>query len=89
MKSHTQHRFWKLYDELPENVRQAANEAYRLWKKDPYHPSLYFKRVDLVDPIYSVRIGGGYRALAWREHDTVIWFWIGNHDDYLRLLKRM
>lgn len=89
MKSYTQHRFWKCYDALPEDARQAADEAYRLWQQNPYHPSLQFKRVDPVDPIYSVRIGGGYRALAWREMEVVTWFWIGNHDDYLRLLKRL
>lgn len=89
MKSHTEPRFWRFYDELPEDVRRAADEAYNLWQGDPYHPSLRFKRVDPEHPIYSVRIGGGYRALAWREHDTVTWFWIGNHDAYLRLLKRL
>lgn len=88
MKSHTEPRFWKFYDELPADVQRMADEAYRIWQADPHHPSLQFKKVDNRDPIYSVRVGKGYRALGWLEDDTITWFWIGNHDAYLRLLKR-
>jgi hypothetical protein len=88
MRSHTEARFWHFYDKLPEDVQTDADEAYRLWQKNPHHPSLQFKRVDPEDPIYSVRVGRGYRALGWLEGDTVTWFWIGDHDEYLRLLRR-
>jgi hypothetical protein len=40
-------------------------------------------------PIYSVRIGIGYRALGLREEDRVFWFWIGSHAEYDELLKRL
>ncbi len=89
MKSHTEARFCKFYDRLPEDVQRDADEAYRLWKHDPYHPSLQFKGVDPEEPTYSVRVGRGYRALGWLEGDTIVWFWIGDHDEYLRLLKRL
>jgi hypothetical protein len=87
MKSYTEPRFWKFYDRLPPDVQKRANEAYLLWKTNPYHPSFQFKRVDDQDPIYSVRIGRGYRALGWLEDEAIIWYWIGNHDDYDRLLR--
>jgi hypothetical protein len=29
-----------------------------------------------------------YRALARRSGDLVVWFWIGNHDDYEKLISR-
>jgi hypothetical protein len=35
-----------------------------------------------------VRIGRGYRALGRRQGDTLVWFWIGTHDDYDRLIGR-
>jgi len=89
VRSHTEARFWKFYDSLPEDVQRRADEVYKLWQNDPYHPSLQFKRVDPQDPIYSARVGRGYRALGWLEGDTVTWFWIGNHDEYERLLKKM
>lgn len=89
MKSHTETRFWQFYDNLPEVVQRDADASYKLWQNNPQHPSLQFKRVDPQDPIYSIRVGRGYRSLGWREGDTITWFWIGNHDEYERLLKRM
>jgi hypothetical protein len=87
VKSHTDARFWKFYDKLPIECQQGADKSFHLWRSDPQHPSLQFKRVDSRDPIYSVRIARGYRALGWLEGDIVTWFWIGSHDDYTRLLK--
>ncbi len=87
MKSHTEGRFWKAYDKLPVEVQRQADYAYEVWKQNPFHPSLQFKLVDTQLLIYSVRIGRGYRALGWREGDTIIWFWIGDHDAYDRLLR--
>ena len=87
MKFHATARFWQFYDKLSEDVRRDADRAYKLWQDDPRHPSLQFKRVDPQDPIYSVRVGRGYRALGWLEDDTIAWFWIGDHDEYDRMLK--
>lgn len=86
MKSYTEPRFWKFYDKLPPEIRRLADSAYEIWRENPFHPSLQFKRVDSQDPIYSVRVGPGYRALGWRDKDTIVWFWIGDHDEYDRLL---
>lgn len=87
MKSLATERFWKLYDSLPREMQQNADRAYLVWRDSPFHPSLQFKRVHQTDPIYSVRVGRGYRALGRLEGETMIWYWIGNHDDYLRQLK--
>jgi mRNA-degrading endonuclease RelE of RelBE toxin-antitoxin system len=86
MKSHVEPRFWKAYDRLPPNVRRQADAAYELWQQNPYHPSLQFKCVDPEESIYSVRIGRGYRALGWFEGSVIVWFWIGDHDEYIRLI---
>jgi hypothetical protein len=60
-----------------------------MFKADPYHPGLQFKGVHTRRPIYSARIGLHYRALATIEGDTAIWFWIGPHAEYDRVLKRL
>ena len=86
MKSHTQARFWRFYARLPQDVQRHADKAYQLWRSNPQHPSLQFKRIDPQDPIYSVRVGKQYRALGWLESDTVTWFWIGSHADYDNLV---
>jgi hypothetical protein len=87
MKSQTTLSFWQHYRALPPEIRQRARQAYKLWRDNPAHPCLFFKRVKESQPVYSVRIGVGYRALGLLKGDTVTWFWIGTHDEYERLLK--
>ncbi len=87
MKSRATPKFWKLYARLPRGVQQRARKTYQMWKVNPHHPSLHFKRVDDEEPIYSARVSDDYRVLGFLEGDTVIWYWIGNHDEYERLLK--
>jgi hypothetical protein len=39
-------------------------------------------------PVFSVRIGLHYRALAVQEGEDLIWFWIGSHSDFDDLIHR-
>jgi len=41
-----------------------------------------------VRSIFSARITAGYRTLGVREGDDMIWFWIGTHSEYDRLISR-
>jgi hypothetical protein len=36
---------------------------------------------------WSARVTDAYRVLGFREENAFTWFWIGPHDEYLRLLK--
>jgi len=74
---------------LPPQVQAQARLAYQLFRRDPSHPSLRFKQVHPTRPIFSARVGIAYRALAARAGDDVIWFWIGSHADYDKLLARL
>ena len=74
---------------LPTEIQQAARKAYRLFREDAQHPSLQFKKVHDREPLYSVRVTLGYRALGLREGDEVTWFWIGTHAAYDRLLDSL
>ncbi len=87
MNSRTTKKFWELYNGLPLEVRDLADKAYVLWQHNPQHPSLQFKQVDSENAIYSVRISRNYRALGVLEGGTIIWFWIGKHDVYDRILR--
>lgn len=89
MKSSTTKRFRKALERLPEQVRRQARAAYKLFAQNPYHPSLRFKRVHPAKPIYSVRINIDYRAVGVRDGDEIIWFWIGPHVDYDKLLSHL
>ena len=44
-------------------------------------------RVHRTEPIFSVRIDIQYRVLGVRDEDRIIWFWIGSHADYDKLLS--
>jgi hypothetical protein len=87
MKSQATLKFWELYARLPHRVQLQARKAYQMWKENPRHPGVRFKRVDDEEPIYSARVSDAYRVLGILEGDTVIWYWIGGHDEYERLLK--
>lgn len=82
MKSKLTRGFRKRFDRLPTDIQEQAKAAYRLWKVDPYYPSLQFKRIDPEEPIYSVRIGLHYRAVGIWEGDTILWHFIGTHAEY-------
>lgn len=89
MTSLTTPRFWTAYRALPTDIRDAARKSYRLFRDNPQHPSLQFKKVHDREPIYSTRVTIAYRAVGVVENDTMTWFWIGTHDDYDRLLKSL
>lgn len=82
MKSQTLSSFWNNYQLLTGKNRRSARKAYRLWKENPFHPSLHFKCINSEENIWSVRINRSYRAIGILDNDTVTWFWVGNRDDY-------
>jgi Txe/YoeB family toxin of Txe-Axe toxin-antitoxin module len=71
MKSATLPSFWEAYQSLNSQMKRSARKAYRLWKENPFHPSLHFKCVNDEENIWSVRITRDYRAVGIFEGDTV------------------
>ena len=88
MISHTTARFRRAFADLEPDIRHQARRAYRLFKQNPHHPTLHFKKVHPSEPIWSVRVVGGYRAVGVRAADEIVWYWIGSHEDYERLLSQ-
>jgi mRNA-degrading endonuclease RelE of RelBE toxin-antitoxin system len=70
MKSLTTPDFWKAYTDLSPDMQEKVRKAYQLWQSNPMHPSLHFKKVG--KNLWSVRISGGYRALALKKGDDQI-----------------
>jgi mRNA-degrading endonuclease RelE of RelBE toxin-antitoxin system len=89
VKSRTTTEFRKLFAGLPKRVQEQTRAAYRQFKEDPVYPSLRFKKVHPELPLYSARISKSYRAVGQLEGDTVIWFWVGSHADYDKLLEQL
>lgn len=89
MTSKTTERFRKLFAALPADAQQQVRAAYRLFKQNPRHGSLQFKRISPSDPsLYSARVGMHYRALGILEGDTVTWIWVGSHEAYNSIIRR-
>jgi len=76
-------RFWSCYNGLPIEVQEQADSAYDLLKANSRHPSLHLKKVQTY---WSVRVGIHYRALAVEDGPDLVWFWIGHHAEYDRLI---
>lgn len=72
------------YERLEPEVRRLADKNFALLEADPHHPSLHFKR---VGRLWSARVGLHHRALCVRQDDDCIWFWIGTHAEYDRLIS--
>lgn len=83
-------RFRELLANLPAPVQRQAQDAYLLFRVNPFHPSLHFKSISATDPtMYSVRVGRRHRAVGLREAGHVLWIWIGPHGDYDHFIKRL
>jgi len=76
--------FWSAYHALPKSVQTLADKSYQLLKQNPSHPSLRFKP---VGRFWSVRIGLHYRALGVSAPDGILWFWVGSHTEYERIIR--
>jgi hypothetical protein len=85
MQSRVVASFWDDYNRLPKEIQKLAIKQYELWQTNPRHPSLRFKKIGLN---WSARITEDYRAVGIMDEDTIIWFFIGTHAEYNRLLKR-
>ncbi len=87
MISHATPDFWACFHRLPQSVQAKAKAAYAVWSENPRHPGLHVKPVASAgEDVWSVRVGIHWRALGVREGDVMIWFWIGSHADYDRLI---
>ena len=78
-------KFWLLFADLPPEVQTLARSSFLLLKTNPQLPSLHLKRVGRY---WSARVGASCRALGVSSPDGIVWFWIGPHEEYERIIKR-
>ncbi len=83
MKHFASTKFWACYEALPEQIQQLADKNFELLKTNPKHPSLHFKK---VNRFWSARVGIGHRALSVEINEGLLWFWIGTHAQYDKLV---
>ena len=83
MRHFASRSFWDLYEKLPSSIQELADKNFELLKADPKHPSLHLKK---AGKYWSVRIGMKYRALGIEVGEGTLWFWIGTHAEYDKIL---
>ncbi len=88
-KSEITESFRQDYGRLPEQVKIQVTQTYRRWVKEPFYPSLHFKKVHSQEPIWSVRVGMHYRVVGVKYDERMIWFFVGTHAEYDQLLKTL
>ena len=69
---------------MPESAQRIARRNFQRLKDDPGYASLYFKKVGAY---WSVRVGLHHRALAYQDGEDFVWFWIGRHGEYERIIR--
>ena len=89
MKSVTTEKFRQLYHQAPSERKAKIKRAYQLWRENPAHPSLRFKKVHSTLPIYSARVDLDWRAVGVLQDGTLVWFWVGSHQAYEALLRSL
>ena len=89
MKSRTTEKFRSLLAAAPAERQAKIRGEYRLWRENPAHPSLRFKKVHPRLPTYSVRVDLNWRAVGVLQDETLLWFWVGPHGEYEALLKAL
>jgi hypothetical protein len=77
--------FWYCYRHLPAAVQELADKNFALLRRDPHHPSLRLKK---VGSFWSARVGLHYRVLARDRVEGLVWFWIGPHSEYDKILTK-
>jgi len=80
--------FISAFSRLPDHVKRNARRNYKIWQSDSSHPGLQFKKIGGKREIYSIRVGIGWRALGVKEENIIVWFWIGSHADYDKLVNK-
>ncbi|MGH7825512.1 MAG: hypothetical protein ACREQ7_10120, partial [Candidatus Binatia bacterium] len=68
---------------LPKPIQELADKNFELLKSNPSHRSLRFKK---VGKYRAARVGLRYRALATEAGEDLLWFWIGAHSEYDKMV---
>ena len=74
-----------LENKLPVEIRRSVAKQFQLLQTNQSHPSLRFKK---VSDRWSLRITYNYRALGYRDVNTITWYWVGTHAEYERQISK-
>jgi hypothetical protein len=76
--------FWEACNALDPEVRKLADKSFEILKHDPHHSPIRLKK---TGRFWSARVGRHHRAFCVEIPDGLLWFWIGDHATYDRLVS--
>jgi hypothetical protein len=79
VNSYLDEDFIKYFKKLPERIQTRSKQVYRQWKENPFAPNLQFKKIHPTKPVYSVRV----------SIHSILWFWIGSHEEYNKMISQV
>lgn len=79
--------FWRAFDKLEPRKQDLAREKFKIFKEDPFHPSLGSHRINKLSAqykktIFSACLEGDLRVVFYLEGEMVISVGIGSHAIY-------
>jgi len=83
--------FNKAFEAMPKEIQDMACETFLKWRERP--DSIKIKSLAAMShEVYSAEINYRYRALGVRAKDkngvtTYVWFWVGSHESYNKLVS--
>jgi len=80
-------KFFDTYRHLPPGIRAKAID-YSLPTRQASN-SRRSNGLPTGNQLCSARVTRDYRVLGVLANDIVIWFWIGSHDNYERLIREL
>ncbi len=78
------HDFWRCFAGLPAEAQELAEKTFAKINSNPQDRSVHFKKIGCC---WLVCIGAHHRALAVQVAERLVWFWIGDYEDYLVLVR--
>ncbi len=73
--------FEKRYADLPKQIKVRAEKQEKLFKNNPFHPSLHTEKLSpKVREVWSFRIDKSYRIIfRFSDKDKVLFLNVGHH----------
>lgn len=78
--------FIGLVQKLPQNIQRRTARQFQILQENPLYPSLHFKKTSTG--LWSIRITNDYRVLGYENDGQIIWYWIGPHSEYEKMIRR-
>lgn len=78
----TTEEFQRRYDVLPRSIQKKAEKQEKLFRANPFHPSLNTEKLEPKNKeVWSIRVDRRYRIVfRFINGNTVIFLTVGPHD---------